>query len=172
VHARAVYVSLRLNIGRDVGKYPTFFCPYRNLRFKMKDALEPLVMEELALLGYDLVEFRRGGSKNRPLLDVRIDRQDQQKVTIDDCTRASRAIEARLDEAGPLVPIRYVLEVSSPGIERRLARAADWHRFAGKRANVKCAALGGRAEVEVLGIDGPEGSEMVTVRDAAGVERR
>lgn len=138
----------------------------------MKDALEPLVVEELTQLGYDLVELRRGGSRNRPVLDVRIDRHDLQKVTIDDCTRASRAIEARLDAAGPLLPIRYVLEVSSPGIERRLSRAADWQRFAGRRANVKCAALGGRAEVEVVGIDGPEGSETVTVRDAAGVELR
>jgi ribosome maturation factor RimP len=138
----------------------------------MKDALEPLVVEELARLGYDLVELRRGGSRSRPLLDVRIDRLDQQTVTIDDCTRASRAIEVRLDGAESTLPVRYVLEVSSPGMERRLARPRDWQRFAGRRANVKCAALGGRAEVEVVGIDGPEGNEVVTVRDAAGVERR
>ena len=66
----------------------------------------------------DLVEMRRGGSRLRPTIDVRIDRRDGQKVTVDDCAMASRALEARLD-AEHAVGERYVLEVSSPGVERR-----------------------------------------------------
>lgn len=138
----------------------------------MKEALELVVNEELDKLGYDLVEFRRGGSRNRPLLDIRIDRRDLQKVTIDECAKVSCALEARLDVDVDLKDMRYVLEVSSPGLDRRLSRADDWKRFAGRKANVKSPELGGRIEVEILGIDGPAGAEMITVRDAAGVERR
>jgi ribosome maturation factor RimP len=139
---------------------------------KMKDMLELIVAEELTKLSFDLVEFRRMGSKGRPVFDVRIDRLDLQKVTVDDCARASRAIEARLDGEGGIAEQRYVLEVSSPGMDRKLARPADWHRFAGRKANLKSAVLGGRVEVEVVGIDGPEGAEEITVRDAAGTIHR
>ena len=138
----------------------------------MKEALELVVNEELGRLGYDLVEFRRGGSRNRPLLDIRIDRRDLQKVTIDECAKVSRALEARLDVDVDLQNTRYVLEVSSPGLDRKLSRVHDWQRFAGRKANVKSPALGGRIEVEILGVDGLAGAEMITVRDAAGVEHR
>jgi ribosome maturation factor RimP len=138
----------------------------------MSDALELIVVEELERLNYDLVELRRGGSRNRPLFDVRIDRRDAQRVTVDDCARASRAIQARLDAGGALADERYVLEVSSPGLDRRLMRAADWRRYVGRRANVKSQVLGGRVEVEIVGVDGPEGSETVHVRDVQGAEHR
>ena len=138
----------------------------------MKDALELIVREELERLGYDLVEFRRAGSRNRPLLDVRIDRRDLQTVTVDDCAKMSRALEARLDVDEELKNTRYVLEVSSPGLDRKLSRVEDWKRFAGRKANVKSPALGGRVEVEILGIDGSPGAEVIAVRDAAGVDHR
>ncbi|MFP5355609.1 MAG: ribosome maturation factor RimP [Gemmatimonadota bacterium] len=89
------------------------------------------------MLGFDLVEFRRGGTSRRPLLDVRIDRRDGSKVTIDDCAHVSRALEPKLD-ASRLVGEQYVLEVSSPGVERPLRHAADWRRLpvAGSRFRV------------------------------------
>ena len=79
-------------------------------------------MSELETLGYDLVELQQRGTKNRPVIEVRLDRRDGEKVTVEDCTRASRALEARLD-GGELVSDRYVLEVSSPGVERPLRQA-------------------------------------------------
>jgi ribosome maturation factor RimP len=138
----------------------------------MKEVLEPIVTEELAKLEYDLVELRVGGSKNRRILDIRIDRLDLRTVTVEDCARASRALEARLDAEPSLIGQRYVLEVSSPGIDRRLVRAADWKRFSGRKVNVNVAALGGRREVEIIDIDDTAGAEVVTVRDSAGVEHR
>ena len=138
----------------------------------MKEVLEPIVTEELAKLEYDLVELRLGGSKNRRILDIRIDRRDLQKVSVEDCARASRALEARLDAEPNLVGQRYVLEVSSPGIDRKLVRAADWKRFAGRKVNVNVTALGGRREVEIIDLDDTAGAEVVTVRDSAGVEHR
>ena len=128
-------------------------------------------MAELDALGFELFDLRRGGSKNRPVLGVRIDRRDFQPVTIDDCTRVSRALEARL-EGSDLVGDRYVLEVSSPGVERSLRHAADWRRFVGEKASVLSDAVGGRLEVEIVGVDGEAGAEVVTVRTPRGEDRR
>lgn len=153
------------------GMIPTFFCSRRLPRLHVSDALERVVIAELEALGYELFDLRRGGSRGRPVLDVRIDRRDLQPVTIDDCTRASRAIEARLD-SGELIGERYVLQVSSPGIERPLRSAADWRRFAGQRANVLSDALGGREEVEIVAVEGDTGAELVVVRTPRGTEQR
>lgn len=117
------------------------------------------------------MELRIGGSRARPTLDVRIDRRDGNAVTVDDCAIASRAIEARLDTEQQMGE-RYRLEVSSPGVERPLRRAADWRRFAGQRASVLSPALNGREEVEIVGVDGAEGAEVAVVRDARGNEQR
>jgi ribosome maturation factor RimP len=136
------------------------------------DELENVVTHELAALGYELVEFRRRGSKSRPVLDVRVERVDGARVGVDDCARVSRALEARLD-AGHLVGERYVLEVSSPGIERPLRSARDWQRAVGQAAVVTATALpGGKAEVTVLGLEGEPGAEVAVLRGARGAEHR
>lgn len=137
----------------------------------MNRALEDVVTKELDTLGFDLVEFRLGGTGRRRLLDVRIDRRDGQKVTVEDCARVSRAVEPALDASG-LVADNYVLEVSSPGVERPLRTAADWNRFAGRTARVLSPTLGGRLEVEVLGVEDGAGSETAVMRDSRGTEYR
>ena len=150
---------------------PTFFFFSAGRGNCVNDDLERVVASELDALGFDLVELRRGGSKSRPLLDVRIDRRDGEGITVDDCAKASRAVEARLDQ-GDLVGERYVLEVSSPGVERPLRKAADWRRFAGKKASVNSELLGGRKEVEIVGVEGDAGAEVVVARTAKGEEVR
>jgi ribosome maturation factor RimP len=137
----------------------------------VNDDLQHLVESELDALDLDLVELRRGGSRSRPTLELRIDRRDGAKVTVDDCAAASRAIEARLD-AAQLVGERYVLEVSSPGVERPLKRVADWRRFAGRRASVLSEALGGREEVEIVSVEGDAGLEQLVLRTRRGEEKR
>jgi ribosome maturation factor RimP len=131
-------------------------------------AVEAIVIAELAPLGLELVEIKRGGSKGRPVLDVRIDRLDGEKVQVGDCERASRAIEARLDAEPSLISSRYVLEVSSPGMERPLRKAADWRRFVGRRASVNALALQGRQEVEIVAAEGDEDGMRLRLRDAKG----
>lgn len=134
----------------------------------MREVVEPIVAQELETLGFDLVELRRGGSKSRPVLELRIDRRDGTKVTIEDCARVSRAVEARL-EAGALVSEQYVLEVSSPGADRPLRSPADWRRFVGRRATVTSGVLaGGKQEIEILALEGEEGAEVAVVRDPKG----
>ncbi len=127
----------------------------------MNDALERVVAQGLDDIGFDLVELRQGGTRTRPVLEVRIDRRDGEKVTVEDCARASRALEARLD-TGELVTERYVLQVSSPG-ERPLRTPAEWRRFVGRWANVLAPEFGGRLEGEILAVEPAEGSEDVAV---------
>ncbi|HVE77774.1 MAG TPA: ribosome maturation factor RimP [Gemmatimonadaceae bacterium] len=137
----------------------------------MNDALQSLVSGELEALGLELFELRLRGTRTRPLLDVRVDRRDGHNVTVDDCARASRAIEVRLD-ASEIIGDRYVLEVSSPGMERPLRHADDWRRFTGRQASVLSDALGGRAEVEIVAVGGDSGAEVATVRLPSGEERQ
>ena len=136
----------------------------------MKQALEPIVIAALEQLGFDLVELRFGGTRGRPVLDVRMDHKDLRKVSVDDCAAASRAIEERLDRDSSLLGDRYVLEVSSPGMERPLRSEGDWRRFTGRKANVKCAALGGRVEVEIVGVEDDATGVRLRLRDAKGQE--
>lgn len=138
----------------------------------MGDSLEAIVAEALGELGFELFELRRRGSRSRPVLELRVERQDGARVSIDDCARVSRAVEARLEASGSVGP-QYVLEVSSPGIERPLRGVADWRRFTGQSAVVTAAALpAGKAEVTILGIDGEEGREIAIVQDERGLEHR
>ncbi|MEX2527988.1 MAG: ribosome maturation factor RimP [Gemmatimonadota bacterium] len=90
-------------------------------------------------LGLEVVEVEWAGSSNRRIIRVRIDRPDSrpgQGVSVDDCARVSRALEPWLDEH-PAFGEKYVLEVSSPGVERPLVRYRDWVRFIGSRVQVK-----------------------------------
>lgn len=142
----------------------------------MNGTLEDLVASEIKPLGLELFELRLSGSKGRPVLDVRIEREDGGKVTVDTCAAASRAIETRLDSQD-FGGRRYVLEVSSPGIERPLRNAKDWKRFVGRTAVVTANVAGDPAgrrtdEVEILGVEGDAGQEVVIVHDERGEERR
>jgi ribosome maturation factor RimP len=114
-------------------------------------------------LGYELVELEAVGSRARPILRVYLDRPDSvpgtPAVTVEDCTAVSRALEPMLD-ARDDVAERYMLEVSSPGVERPLVRPRDFTRFAGQEVSVRGkATLAGKArrlQGELLGLDGEE----------------
>jgi ribosome maturation factor RimP len=60
---------------------------------------------------------------------------------VEDCATASRTLEAWLDRDGPLGR-RYVLEVSSPGLERPLRWHRHWVRFVGRDVQATVAGLG------------------------------
>ena len=106
----------------------------------MADELEQEIERRVQGLGYDLVELERAGSKARPILRVRIEAPGSTEpgagVTVEDCTRVSRTLEEYLDET-PDVAERYMLEVSSPGVERPLIKDGDFTRFAGREVALK-----------------------------------
>ncbi len=117
---------------------------------------EPVTRSEIEArieaLDFELVDMEWGGSKSRPILRLRVDRTDSvpgSGVTVDDCARVSRALETWLDGLDEM-PERYVIEVSSPGIERPLTRPRDWLRFKGQRVAVEVRAplADGRRRVE------------------------
>src|SRR3954462_3370424 len=142
----------------------------------MNGTLEDIVALEIKPLGLELFELKLGGSKGRPVLDVRIEREDGETVTVENCASASRAIEAKLDEDG-FGGGQYVLEVSSPGVERPLRNAKDWRRFIGSNAVVTANVPGDPAgrrtdEVEIVGVEGGAGEEIAIVHDERGSERR
>jgi ribosome maturation factor RimP len=134
------------------------------------------VEDRVEQLGFELVEMEEAGTAGRPILRLRIDRPGSQPgkgVTLEDCVLVSRAVEAHLDEL-PNMANTYVLEVSSPGVERPLVRNSDFERFAGQRVAVHgkapLAAGSRKLEGELLGLGGAEGSETVKMRVSGGEE--
>ncbi|HQU84874.1 MAG TPA: ribosome maturation factor RimP [Pyrinomonadaceae bacterium] len=82
----------------------------------------------------ELVHCEIVGSKRNQTVRVFIDKEGG--VTIEDCSNFSRNLEAVLD-ADDLIPTAYVLEVSSPGLERELYSLQDFIKFSGSLAKVK-----------------------------------
>jgi ribosome maturation factor RimP len=153
-----------------VGEVPHIFL----FSWVVKSELEVVVESRLDELGFDLVDVRRGGSRARPVVEVRIDRRDGERVTVEDCARASRGLEEWFDAPGhtALLGERYELQVSSPGMDRPLKTERDWRRFVGRRATVKSAALGGRKEVEIVGVESDGTIVVVEGGGASRVEHR
>src|SRR2546426_11949014 len=114
----------------------------------LSDSLVEQFRVRLAVWGLELADLRIGGTPNRPLAQVRIEwppadpGTPERRVTVEDCARASRALEAWLDAGGPLGP-RYMLEVSSPGLERPLRWHRHWVRFVGREVQATVAGVGG-----------------------------
>ena len=87
-----------------------------------------------ASLGVERVEIElRGGGKAR-MLRIFIDKPEG--VTHEDCAKLSREISTIFDVEDAIPGGSYVLEVSSPGLDRKLSRAADFERFQGSRVKL------------------------------------
>jgi ribosome maturation factor RimP len=84
--------------------------------------------------GIEIVNVELAGTKAEAVLRIYIDKEGG--VTLEDCGQVSREVEAILDEED-FIPTRYVLEVSSPGIERPLFSKADFVRFTGQLAKIR-----------------------------------
>jgi ribosome maturation factor RimP len=83
--------------------------------------------------GIEIVEIELKGSGRNQLLRIFIDRPEG--VSHADCEFISQQVSAILDVEDP-IPGSYSLEVSSPGLERKLRKWEDWPRFTGKKAKV------------------------------------
>ena len=84
--------------------------------------------ESLALVDVEL----KGGRIN-PLLRIYIDKPEG--ISHADCERVSEQVSAILDVEDPF-PGSYTLEVSSPGLDRKLVKPSDFQHFVGRRARV------------------------------------
>lgn len=131
--------------------------------------LVELIEQTVTGLGYELVDFET--SPRGRLLRVFIDRLAEQgrdgSVTIDDCT----AVSNQLTRLFAVENIDYDrLEVSSPGLDRPLKKAADWQRFAGRDVQFKLRVPVGNQRNFAGRIVGLEGESVVVTVE--GEERR
>jgi ribosome maturation factor RimP len=99
-----------------------------------RDELANLLEPTVERLGYELVdlEVRLGGKGG--LVRLYIDKPDG--IDLDDCEKVSLAVSALLDVEDP-VPGNYNLEVSSPGLDRKLTKVEHFQRFAGETVKVQ-----------------------------------
>ena len=121
------------------------------------------------------VEYKKEGSDYvlRVILDTASDGEGEY-VSIDSCEKVSRALSDMLDESDPIKEA-YMLEVTSPGLDRPLKRDEDFVRFAGRDIDIGLyKAIGGSKIIsgKLIGLsDGvitaelPDGSEFSIKKD-------
>jgi ribosome maturation factor RimP len=98
------------------------------------ETVSPLIAPAVEAQGvelYDLEYIKEGGDR---ILRLYIDKENG--VDINDCERVSHAVEAALDFHDP-IPDAYVLEVSSPGIERKLKKDSHFNRYIGHKITLR-----------------------------------
>jgi ribosome maturation factor RimP len=93
---------------------------------KLLELLDPVA--EAA--GYEIVRLRLMGGAERRKLQIMAERPSDGDMVVEDCARLSRALSEVLDAADPISG-EYVLEVSSPGIDRPLTRPKDFADYEG-----------------------------------------
>lgn len=100
---------------------------------RVADLIEPSLTD----MGFELVRVQFTGN-TRKTLQVMAERVDRTMMTVEDCAQISRAVSALLDVEDPIAG-QYLLEVSSPGMDRPLTRKDDFVRFAGFEARLETA---------------------------------
>lgn len=118
-------------------------------------------------MGFELVRLRLQGGRT-PILQVMADRPEG-GIEVDDCARISTDLSAVLDVEDPIVD-EYVLEVSSPGIDRPLTRLKDFDAWEGYEARVETTELiDGQRRFKGM-LQGTEGDEIL-IEIEQGTER-
>ena len=98
---------------------------------KIIELLDPVA----EALGLNIVRLRVTGGQRRRL-QIMAERPSDNEISIEQCTKLSRAVSEVLDAADPIAG-EYMLEVSSPGIDRPLTRLSDFTTFEGLEARVE-----------------------------------
>jgi ribosome maturation factor RimP len=110
----------------------------RSLADKIWALLEPMVVKQ----GYEIVELEAHAAKNG-IVRVYLDSKDG--VSLDKCAEFSRAFSELLDAEDP-IKSNYTLEVSSPGLNRPLRKAAHFKKAIGEEVQLKVARPGGKLQ--------------------------
>ena len=98
------------------------------------DRIRRLIEDVLESQGYELVDAELKGAGNSSVLRVFIDRPEG--ISHHDCKLVSEQVGTVLD-VEDLIPFAYTLEVSSPGLDRKLVKESDYARFSGKLARIQ-----------------------------------
>ena len=131
-----------------------------NTEQRLEALLSP-VLEELA---YELVDLEFVKEGQSWYLRLYLDKEGG--ITLDDCEKASRAIEVVMDEKDPIEQA-YYLEVSSPGLDRPLKKEKDFIKYAGEVVDIKLYRAQNKKKTfqgELVGLK----DDVVTILDEAG----
>lgn len=102
-----------------------------------REQLMKLLEPTIERLGYELFDMDVHIAGGGGVLRLFIDSLDPDAgIGLEDCETVSRQVSALLDVEDP-IPGEYTLEVSTPGLDRRLVKAQHFERFAGSRVKVK-----------------------------------
>lgn len=130
-------------------------------KVKIKDAVADMLGDFLAKEGLELYTVDYVKESSDWFLRVYIDKAqdpdntEEQYVGTDDCEKVSRFLSGELDSSG-IIEQKYYLEVSSPGMDRKLITDAHYERFKGHQVEVRLyKAIDGTKKVrgELLGIE-------------------
>ncbi len=117
-------------------------------------------------IGLSIVRVRLMGGTLRRRLQVMAERPSDHDISVEECARLSRAMSEVLDAADPIAG-EYLLEVSSPGIDRPLTRLIDFDLFEGFEARLEADRMvEGRKRFKgvLAGLDKDEaGTDMVAI---------
>ena len=128
--------------------------------------VEVLVSGMIEKMGYELVDVEFVKEGQNWYLRFYLDKEGG--INIDDCEKASKAIEKLLDEKDPIEQA-YILEVSSLGLDRQLKKDKDFVKYAGSLVDVKLyKAVDGSKEFQGT-LKGLEGN-IITIEDENGNE--
>ena len=103
-----------------------------DIRGKLTQIIEPIVDE----MGFELVDVEYLSEHGRWVLRIYVDKEGG--ITLDECARVSREVGDLID-VKDIIQHKYVLEVSSPGLNRPLKREKDFQRAVGKKIEIKMA---------------------------------
>lgn len=165
------YIRFLRNVGTLFGGFRAHFLFWAK-DGSMKKQIDEQIREISARIaeenGLEIVHTQVvGGAKN---LIVRVFIDKQGGVSHEDCVLVSRQIDSVL-ETDDFLPTNYLLEVSSPGLERELYSLKDFERFAGNLAKVKTSEpFDGQKNFRGR-ITGVEGEEIIFEDNSKGTAR-
>ena len=122
----------------------------------IESRIRSIAEQSAASHGLEFVHLELAGTKRNQVVRIFIDKPGG--VTVEDCSDVSRSVEAVMD-ADDFMPSPYVLEVSSPGLDRELYSLADFQKFTGSKAKAKVRGADGSAKSyngRILAVDGDE----------------
>ena len=99
-----------------------------------RNRIRQLVSMAVESLGYEFVELELKGAGNNSILRIYIDKPEG--IAHSDCGLVSEQVGTVLD-VEDVIPHKYTLEVSSPGLDRKLVKESDFSRFEGKLAKIQ-----------------------------------
>ena len=126
-----------------MGFAPTFCFGLKTMQnASVEERVKEIAAKAAAKNEVEFVHCEIVGAKRNMTVRVYIDKPGG--VSVEDCAAVSRSMDETLD-ADDLIPSAYVLEVSSPGLERELYSLDDFKKFVGQKVKVKLStAIGGQ----------------------------